>query len=244
MLRIGSIAAAVAFAVACCRGTTAAGQPADDGHDLAHVLFFSGGDLWRQGAFLYGGAMWMPDGLAADGFVLKLLAAHGFYRYRSGALGGVQVKGFLTGASVMPGYRFTRSGLTVTAFAGPDWQNHFLVPDDPDNPARGRHIGLRGAIDVWAEPTTTSMVSANATFSTIASSYAARLATGWRVFDWFYLGPEGRIYGAGSYRQMRLGVQVTAVKFGSWEWEGSIGYAFDSDDQRGAYAQIGLNVRD
>lgn len=243
MLRVRAIALAAAVGAACCRGSAAIAEPAEDGQDLPQLLYFSGSDLWRQGAFLYGGAFWMPGGLSPEGFALKFVTTNGFYFYRSGALGGEQVEGFMSAASVMPGYRFTRRGLTVTAFAGPEWQNHRLVPDDPANRARGRQFGLRAAVELWCEPTATTMVSADATLSTIATSYAVRLAAGWRVFDWFYVGPEGRIYGGGSYRQMRVGLHVTGVTFGSWDWQGSAGYGFDSDDQHGAYAQVGMTVR-
>ncbi len=38
--------------------------PADD----ATLLFFGGTDLWRYGAFLYGGAIWSPSGVDNSGF--------------------------------------------------------------------------------------------------------------------------------------------------------------------------------
>ena len=35
---------------------------------IPSYLFFSGTDLWRFGAFLYGGTLWSPNGLDANGF--------------------------------------------------------------------------------------------------------------------------------------------------------------------------------
>jgi hypothetical protein len=39
------------------------------GPDDPSVLLFSGTDLWRYGAFLYGGVLWAPGGLDNNGFV-------------------------------------------------------------------------------------------------------------------------------------------------------------------------------
>lgn len=59
-----SRAVAVAWTVACAAvGGADAGSPADPS-----FLFFSGTDIWRYGAFLYGGLLWSPAGLDADGF--------------------------------------------------------------------------------------------------------------------------------------------------------------------------------
>ena len=38
------------------------------GPDERPFLFFAGTDLWRDGAFLHGGALWSPGGFDADGF--------------------------------------------------------------------------------------------------------------------------------------------------------------------------------
>lgn len=112
-------------------------------------LYFYGADVWRQGAFLYGGMLWAPAGLASDGVVFKLIATRGAYRYRSGVLGDASVTGLMTAATIMPGLHFTRGGVSATVYAGLDYQVHLLSPDDPGNAARGRHIGVRTAVDLW-----------------------------------------------------------------------------------------------
>jgi hypothetical protein len=48
-----------------------------DGADDHTVLLFAGTDIWRDGAFLYGGTLWSPAGLDREGFTLKLLLAGG-----------------------------------------------------------------------------------------------------------------------------------------------------------------------
>jgi hypothetical protein len=54
---------------------------------------FSGRDLWRNGAFAYGGMPIAPGGVDQDGFMFKLLLSDGPYRYNTGSLGGDEVRG-------------------------------------------------------------------------------------------------------------------------------------------------------
>ena len=114
----------------------------------------------------------------------------GVYHYVSGALGNVDVRGEQLAAAVLPGWRFIRDGFIVTVFLGYDFQSHQLTPDDPSAGLRGDYVGARTGFELWYEPSATTMVAADASVSTIGPSYSARLATGWRSFDLFYLGPE------------------------------------------------------
>lgn len=81
--RIG--AATLAAAVVFCAFP---GCPADaqDAHATERLLLFSGVDLSRTSGFLFGGFVWSPDGINAEGFAMKTLFGGGVYRYRSGTL--------------------------------------------------------------------------------------------------------------------------------------------------------------
>src|SRR5205085_11509625 len=87
---------------------------------LAHLLLFSGADMWRNGAFMHGGFLYAYHGLNQDGPVFKLLLNGGVYRYRSGdtEITGQQIMGAL-----LPGWRWIRPNLEVTIFAGFDVQD-------------------------------------------------------------------------------------------------------------------------
>ena len=63
--------AAVAMGAVC---VTAAGRAEAGGPESPSFLLFAGTDLWRYGAFLYGGLLWSPGGIDADGFTLKAAA--------------------------------------------------------------------------------------------------------------------------------------------------------------------------
>ena len=219
-----------------------------------HFMLFTGADLWRNGGFAHAGVMWAPAGLDNEGFVVKLAIGGGLYRYRSDALGGLEVTGYKTDATVLPGWRFRRGDLFVTVFAGLDWQRHKLLPDDPTAGLRGEYFGLRAAVELWHQPTPTTMLAADAAATTIGPSYSARVAYGFRLFEHFYVGPEiSGFTSNGNYQQYRAGIHVTGLKFSkfsrtylewlNYEWSAGFGFARDSDHRQSLYLRLGLLVR-
>ena len=101
----------------------------------------------------------------------------------------------------------------------------------------------RLAGDVWWEPLPDTMANAWASWSTIGTSYAARVAFGWRPVGLFYLGPEVQALGDGSYRELRFGLHVTSWRTGPLEWSAGGGYAH-SQDGDGPYVRVGVLVRE
>jgi hypothetical protein len=230
---------AVAFLVSVC----AAIDPARAFDDGATFLLFSGGDLWRNGDFAYGGLLWSPGGLDHEGFTLKAVMSGGLYRYRSGALGGTEVVGEEFAGQLMPGWRFKGDHLEVKAFVGLDTQSHRLSPDDPSSRLQGGDIGARAALDLWYEPTPDTMFAADGSISTIVNSYSARVAFGWRAFGLFYLGPEAGTFACVGYEQARLGVHLTSLKINDTEWSAAIGWSDDSDHRTSPYIRFGVLMR-
>jgi hypothetical protein len=217
--------------------------PAAADRAFPRLLLFSGTDIWRSGNFSHSGVYWAPRGLDRDGFLIKASLAGGAYHYRSGALANTRVFGRALGLQILPGWRFSRGPLEVKTFAGPDLRDHRLTPDDPSAGLRGRRIGLQAAAEAWYQLNDTSMLAADGAISTIDAIRHARLAYGWKLFERFYAGPEIAGYASGSYRQFRLGLHVTALRTGRWEWSGAIGLASDNDGVNGAYGRIGVLTR-
>ena len=216
---------------------------ADVDRPLPRWLLFSGADLWQNGSFSHAGAYWAPRGHSRDGFLVKATLSGGTYSYRSGALADARVFGQALGVQILPGWRFSRGPLEVKTFAGLDWRDHHLVPDDPSAGLRGSRLGLQAAAEVWYQPDDTTMLAADGAISTIDAVRHARLAYGWKLFDRFYTGPEIAGFASGSYRQFRVGLHVTTLRTGRWEWSGAIGYAGDNDHIRGAYGRFGVLTR-
>jgi hypothetical protein len=206
------------------------------------LLYFSGLNLWRDGGFLHGGLLWSPEGLDQEGFALKLMWDGGAYRYRSGALGNIEVTGRALSVFVLPGWRFKRAGFEVALFAGLEAQDHMLSPDDPSSRWRGQKLGLRGGFDLWYEPTGATMLAADASISS-SGTYSARAALGWRFPEGFYVGPEAQVFACNDYRQYRLGLHVTSFKTWVSELSGAIGWASSSDHRAGPYGRLGFLVR-
>src|SRR5256885_16891168 len=55
-----------------------------DGDAAAHILFFNGTEIWRNGLFSHAGFLWAYRVLNEDGPVFKLLLNVCLYRYSSG----------------------------------------------------------------------------------------------------------------------------------------------------------------
>ncbi len=204
-------------------------------------LYFSGFDLWRSGGTAYGGMLWSPGGLNNDGFTLKLLMAGGSYLYQSGIN---DIRGTYLLGSMMPGWRFKRGDLEVKVFAGLDLQHHETSPDDPGNRLRGDHAGARFNAEIWWEPIPAAMmVSGSFSGSTVGDNFGVRAATGWRVLNQFWAGPEVEASGDEVYRQYRVGAHVTSLKLGDFEWMVGAGYVEDNSHRSGLYGRLSLLTR-
>jgi hypothetical protein len=139
--------------------------------------------------------------------------------------------------------RVSHGAVTLALFAGPEIQDHRLQPDDPGATLRGSRFGLRFAFDFWYQPTKLVMVAADGSVSTIAASYSGRLATGYRLFDAVFVGPEVQAFAGGNYRQQRVGMHATGLRLGSTEWSAGMGWARDSDARSGVYGRLGVLTR-
>jgi hypothetical protein len=238
------VRAAIFVAVACIVfGVCLTAAPGWAAEDDAHFILFSGRDIWRNGLFLNGGLIWAPGGFDHDGLLLKVLLSGGLYRYNAGDLGGEQVIGKEALGAVMAGARITRGPVEIKYFFGPEFERHWLSPDDPGNGLRGHALGVRFAAEVWAEPTPATMTAADASLSSVGGNYSARAAFGWKLFDQFYAGPETQVYGGDGYAQMRFGAHVTSLKTGATEWSAAGGLARDTDDRISPYVRINVMTR-
>jgi hypothetical protein len=148
---------------------------------------------------------------------------------------------------VLPGWRIKRGDAELKVFMGPEIQSHYLRPDDPANRLRGYSYGLRVAAEVWYEPGTETMIAADVSLSSIATSNSARAAYGRRVLEdmlgGIYVGPEIQYFGSSEYRQGRLGVHVTSMKTEDTEWSAAVGWARDSSGRSSPYVRLSILKR-
>ena len=204
------------------------------------VMLFAGFDIWQHGFSGHAGLLWAPQTLARDGFLVKLLAAGGAYRYRSA---GVNVTGLHALDSVMAGYRLERNGFEVRLFAGPDFQYHRLSTFDFNNKLQGMLYGVRVNAEAWWQPVPDMMIASSVSASTIGNTFGARAAFGWRFMDHFFAGPEVETFTDFHYRHYRIGAHVTAFRTGDFEWSLGGGYAIDNNSRSGAYGRLSVLTR-
>ena len=214
--------------------------------DDPRIMLFSGRDIWRNGAFAHGGFIIAPSGLDQDGLLLKIMLSGGLYRYDAQNL-GERIVGAEWLTQVLPGWRIKRGNVELKAFMGPEIQNHHLRPDDLANRLRGYSYGLRVAAEVWYEPTAETMIAADVSLSSIATSNSARAAYGWRVLEemlgGLYIGPEAQYFGSAGYRHARLGMHITSMKSEDTEWSAAAGWARDSAGRSSPYVRLGVLKR-
>jgi hypothetical protein len=205
-------------------------------------LLFAGTDVWRYGAFLYGGGLWSPAGLDHDGFTLKTLLNGGGYTYNAGDL-HADVDGKMVSAALLPGWRFTREGLIVSVFAGPVAQDYRLTPYDPGSKLHGAYVGAQLATEIWYQPAVNTMAAVSAAIASIGPTGSVRAAFGWRVFDAMFVGPETAMQWCGDFQQLEAGIHVTAFRFSAVEWSAGGGWAMDSDRRTGPYLRLGVSTK-
>jgi hypothetical protein len=229
----------------CCFAAAGIGaRAATDAPDNRSFLYFAGSDLWFHGAFLNGGMLWSPAGLARDGFTFKALIAGGGYDYPTAGR-TADIDGTLLSASALAGYRWSGERLTVDLFAGPIAQDYKLTPDDPNSRLRGRYLGGQFAADVWYQPNPATMLAFDTSIASISLIGSARAAFGSRLFGDFYVGPEMQALWCVDYQQFRLGVHATAFKISYSEWFAAAGLAAESDRRWAGspYLRIGVSLK-
>lgn len=230
---------AVGWAAVCAAiGGAAAGTTAND----PSFLLFSGTDIWRYGAFLYGGLLWSPAGVDADGFTFKMLVDGGRYNYLGGSF-EENIDGTKLSAATLAGWRLSQDGLTVTAFAGPVVQDYRLTPADPGSRLNGFYIGGEFAADVWYQPTPRTMAALNGAIASIGPTGYLRAAFGVRLSGPAFVGPEIEQLWCADFQELTFGAHVTGLRIDALEWSMGGGWALTSDQRHGPYLRLGVNAR-
>ncbi|MGA8612707.1 MAG: cellulose biosynthesis protein BcsS [Xanthobacteraceae bacterium] len=241
---MGALRGAVAMVVAVAGMVASATVDRADagGPDDPSLLLFSGTDLWRYGAFLYGGVLWAPDGLDNNGFIGKVLLDGGEYSYVSGDLNET-IDGTKLSAAVLPGWRFIRDGLTVSLFTGPVVQDYRLTPYDPGSRLHGLYAGAEFASDIWYQPNATTMAALNGSITSIGPTGYVRATFAFRFLTPAFVGPEIAEIWCGDFQQMEFGAQITGPRINTVEWSMGSGFALTSDQRYGPYLRLGFDAR-
>lgn len=218
----------------------ATADPLSGGSKADQVLMFGGYDVWSNGTSSYAGLHWAANGLNDDGFILRLSMSNAMERFRTPSRTYTTT---IYRAALMPGWRFKRGEYELRLYAGPDFEHHNLTPDNLKRKWRGPHAGLRVAAETWAQPTPELMLATAFYATTIAGGYGFRAAAGWRLIDAFWVGPELSGSRDEFSRQTRLGIHLTGLQSGAFEWSAAIGVVSDSFGRNGGYGRLATQLR-
>jgi hypothetical protein len=242
LLRFG---AAFAATIIFCAAALADGNGPSD----PSLLLFGGSDVFSgyndlrfYGVFGNAGGIWAPAGLDHDSFATKFLANGGIYTYPSGGL-HTDVRVTQLSGSVLPGWRMNDNNAFVGFYVGPIVQDYKLSPYDPKSLLRGFYTGAQMNIEGWYQPSELSMIALDGSIASIALIGSARAATGWRVYDSFFAGPEAQALWCVDYHEWRLGAHITAFRLSGFEWTAAAGAAIDSFNRLGPYLRAGVILR-
>jgi hypothetical protein len=166
----------------------------------------------------------------------------GAYNYKSGDLNR-GVDGDMFSAAAMPGWRFTRGGLTVGLFAGPVTQDYRLSPYDPGSRLHGFYAGGQFAGEVWYQPAANLMAAMSGSIVSIGPTGSLRGALGVRVFDIMFAGPEAAAFWCGDFQQFEFGLHLTGWRWNALEWSAGSGWSMDSDRRSGPYLRLGFSTK-
>jgi len=197
-------------------------------------LLFSGVELWRASTAAYGGLHWAPGGLNEDGLVARLLLSRNFERYGPDSTSIARATG-------LAGIRVKQGAFELKLMAGPQ-----LESNDPTSPAarlRGTRLGLQAVAETWWEPAPALMLASSWSATTLGTGYGGRIASGFRLFDLAWSGPEVSAFTDEFSTQTRVGLHLTGVRWQDLEWSAAFGYLQDSFHRNGAYGRVSVLVR-
>ncbi len=184
-----TVITAAAFFLCCVWMVAGRAWAGDD--DDARAMLFSGRDIWRNGVFAYGGFVFAPGGLEQDGLLLKVLLSGGLYRYDAENLGGVRVIGteWLCANTYPVGG--SNAAMPSSSFSwDQNFRNTVSRQMTPPISCAEIHSACGRRSTLWYEPTPDTMVAADVSLSSIATSNSARVRlrlasirrnAGWRL---------------------------------------------------------------
>jgi hypothetical protein len=171
------------------------------------IATYTGADWAKDSFYTYSGAVVsLQRDLSRSGWVAQVFAGYGSYEYHNPSIAGGRVDGDVSQLAAMLGYLWVRPGVAFGLYAGGDWTDHDLTPNDPSNSVRGSEFGLRVGADLRLIGPG-YYVSLEGYYSTGFDSYWTRARAGINTGR-FIIGPEGGALGNEGFDAQRIGAFV------------------------------------
>lgn len=208
--------------------------------DEQRSVVFASIDAGRSIFFSAGAKQTLVGPLDRTGFVVMEANGTGLTRERYGPLDLPALR-FTTQSSVLIGHQWNGDGLFLAAFVGPELLHEQLTVASHVNAFAEPRFGPRAQIELWANPTRDTMVTATLVGSSARGSLWARGSTGYRVTGDVYAGPEVTSYVTESYRETKVGAHLTGLNWGIVQGRLSAGWAMSNDNRPGS-PYLGLSA--
>jgi hypothetical protein len=139
------------------------------------------------------------------------------------------------------GYQFTANGWSLLVAAGPSMIDTHLYAAPGFSRSNTMKVGLKVLSSVYANPTSNTMVYAQAHYNTGSEFFYLQAKTGIAIAQNLFVGPEVAYSGSWTYDQVRLGAHLTGFTFVGLNSGVSLGFVRDSNYGKGFYT--GLNLQ-
>jgi len=203
-----------------------------------------------------GSASATSDGSYFTGLAVTVAAGgtlkNSVFRVRAEGLGGtysfdsgpaaVPTRADQVEGAILGGYEWLIGRSSLQAYGGLAVRDSHFSNSDPSHPPDGTAFGFKGVLQYYLTPSDQTMFSAYGSYSSVYNAYYTRLKWGVAPFGSFYIGPEIGALGDDYYRQWRLGMHISAVRFGAMQFGLSGGYTRNQDDRGGAYGMLDVHM--
>jgi Cellulose biosynthesis protein BcsS len=173
--------------------------------------------------------------LHQSGFRFRAEGLGGTYGYEQA---GVTATGKQFEGGALAGYQSVWNYGSIGYYLGVNVRENTVPSPDSLNSGTGTRVGFKTAIDAYLNPTSLTMMSAYASYSTAYDAYYARARAGYAIFRNGYLGPELTFLGDDFYGQTRFGAHYSGVQLGALQFGIAGGYVWDRNFKDGYYGTL------
>jgi hypothetical protein len=180
--------------------------------------------------------------LDESGMRLRVAATLGTFTYTATTKGVGQVRGDQAIGTFLVGHEWVMPNMTAALWGGLDIWRNSLDKVDPNNKTEGTAFGFKAGADLYVNPTSYTMASANLTFSSAHQSYYSRFKAGMAVSQNVFIGPELVALGDSFSQQWRAGAHLSGFKVGPLQFGLAGGYMNDRVRGSGGYGTFDTRI--
>jgi hypothetical protein len=224
-------------------------KSADDTSETVETVAINAGFTLTNPYSAYGdfALLWAPtkEGLDKSGFRIRFSSVDGTYSYIDDTTLS-RVYGVGQEQSLLFGYEFfnTSGNTSLLLMFGGNVEENRVNAVDPLNPVQGTEFGYKTHAELYSNPTTKTMISGEASYSTAFKSFYSQFEVGYAPFKpEVFIGPYMAMLGDEHYAQWRLGGSINGLKFGKLELGFYGGYLHDRDQGSGAFGGVTTFIR-